>query len=110
MTIKVYSGQENSIDLLGSAGILTSTITFMSSLILSKGMQTSLIIGVSEPTDVFNYTNSLKRKADILSNLRVVNIIIRHSYNMLTLRGALIIIMFISLILRTPGLGIDKYF
>jgi len=44
---------------------------------------------------------------DILNNFQVVNINTKHNSNMLTLREALIIMMSISLTLRTLGLGID---
>ena len=53
-TIKIYSGQGNLIDLLGTAGILDSTISYTSSLVLSEDMWSSSITGVSELTDMFS--------------------------------------------------------
>jgi len=46
MTIKLYSAQGNSNNLLDIEGVLGSTISSTSSLILSKGMWTSSIISV----------------------------------------------------------------
>ena len=50
--IKLYSSQGNSNDLLGTAGVLGSTISSTSSLVLLEDTWTSLIIGVPESTGV----------------------------------------------------------
>ena len=49
--IKVYSGQGNPINLLGTADILDSTNLFTSSLVLSEDTWDLKKISVPEPTD-----------------------------------------------------------